>query len=129
MLDRTSQLNEKRPLTERERQAAANLRQIWERQKVGGRKLVQKEAAAAMDVQQSMISHYLNGITPLGTEAIMKWAMYLRVRPTDIDAEFEFKALAPGPLPAEAVEVAIGWLALPGQIQVTVKDLIFSAGK
>ncbi len=119
---------EKRPLTEREEHAAANLRRIWNYKKANGRKLVQKEAAAQFGVQQAMISHYLNGITPLGTVAIMKFSAFLRVPPTEIDPEFEFTSLVPGDVPAEAIEVAVSWMSLPPPIKMSVKALILSAG-
>ena len=118
---------EKRALTDRELLTAANLKRIWEREKANGRKLVQKEAAAEMGVKQSMISHYLNGVTALGTVATMKFSSFLRIRPTEIDPDFEFTSLVPGDLPVEAIEVAVRWMAISPPMKDTIRELILSA--
>jgi len=119
--------NQKRSLTAREQIAAANLSQLWTEKKKSGRRLVQKDAAAEFGMTQGMISQYLKGKTALGVKATMEFAIFLDVRPADIDPEFEFSSLAPGDLPPESIEVTLGWLALSPNIQKTTRELILSA--
>ena len=120
--------NTKRPLTAQEETAAANLRRIWDREKCGEKRLVQKKAAEALGVKQAMISHYLNGVTPLGIVAIMEFSLFLDVLPTDIDPQFKYASLVPGNLSPEAVEVAVGWTVLPAAMKNSFRELILSAG-
>jgi SOS-response transcriptional repressor LexA len=73
----------RRDLTEEEKTWARNLKAIYdaERQK---RKFTQEEAGYAMDMTQGAISHFTNGTTPLNTDAIIKFARFLKCRPRDI---------------------------------------------
>ena len=123
----------KRDLTPREKVAAANLERLWNEmveasKQPGRKKLVQKEAADALGFGQSMLSHYVTGRTALGLEPLLKFSMFLHVRPIDIDPEFEFANLIPGELPADAIEVAVGWLVLSPNMKKTTRALILSAG-
>ena len=122
----------KRDLTTREKVAAANLERLWNEmveasKQPGRKKLVQKEAADTLGFGQSMLSHYVTGRTALGLEALLKFSMFLHVRPIDIDPEFEFANLIPGELPEDAIEVAVGWLALSPNMKKTTRELILSA--
>lgn len=60
------------------------MRQIWdENKKALG--LTQEKAAAAMGFNtQAAVSHYLSGYTPLNTDAILKFAALLKVKPSQI---------------------------------------------
>ena len=51
----------------------------------------QVEAAKDMDWTQSAISHYLSNITELGPGAVVKFANFLDIDPTEIDPEVEHK--------------------------------------
>ena len=123
----------KRELTPREKTAAANLKRIWDEKSkesvaAGGKRLFQKEVAAVLGVGQSMISQYLNGTTRIGTDAILRFASFLKVRPTDIDPEFEYSSLVPGQLPSDAIEIAVIWNSLPPPHKKSTRDLILSMG-
>lgn len=51
----------------------------------------QVEAAKDLEWSQSAISHYLSNITDLGPAAIVKFANFLDVDPTEIDPDIEHK--------------------------------------
>ncbi|HDS4305535.1 TPA: helix-turn-helix domain-containing protein [Klebsiella aerogenes] len=67
-----------------EREAAKRLREIWNEKKVTLR-LTQEKAAEVLGFStQASVSHYLNGTTPLNTDATLKFASLLGVKPEDI---------------------------------------------
>ena len=68
--------------------AVANLRKIWQQKKVEMH-FTQVEAAKDLEWSQSAISHYLSNITDLGPAAIVKFANFLDVDPTEIDPDIE----------------------------------------
>jgi transcriptional regulator with XRE-family HTH domain len=70
--------------------AVANLRKIWQQKKVEMH-FTQVEAAKDLEWSQSAISHYLSNITDLGPAAIVKFANFLDVDPTEIDPDIEHK--------------------------------------
>lgn len=70
--------------------AVANLRKIWQQKKVEMH-FTQVEAAKNLDWSQSAISHYLSNITDLGPAAVVKFANFLDVDPTEIDPDIEHK--------------------------------------
>jgi transcriptional regulator with XRE-family HTH domain len=73
-----------RKFTPADRQAAKNLREIWDR-KYRELGLTQASAAEKMEFQtQSAVSQYLNGAVPLRIAAALKFAKILKVKPTDI---------------------------------------------
>ena len=63
-----------------------NLRRIWDAKK-SEMKFTQVQAAKELGWTQSAISHYLNNITDIGPQAIIKIANFLDVAPTDIDPD------------------------------------------
>ncbi|MGB1973324.1 MAG: helix-turn-helix domain-containing protein [Vibrio toranzoniae] len=65
---------------------AQNLRRIWDAKK-SEMKFTQVQAAKELGWTQSAISHYLNNITDIGPQAIIKIANFLDVAPTDIDPD------------------------------------------
>ncbi len=67
---------------------ALNLRKIWD-QKKSEMLFTQVEAAKDLDWSQGAISHYLNGLTDLGAPAVIKFANFLGVDPTEIDPNIE----------------------------------------
>jgi transcriptional regulator with XRE-family HTH domain len=64
--------------------AVINLRRVWESKKIEMR-FNQTGAAKELGWSQGAISHYLNNITELGPTAIVKFANFLDVDPTEID--------------------------------------------
>lgn len=74
----------KKTLDVAEADAAKRLRDIWDDKKVTLR-LTQERAAEALGFStQASISHYLNGTTPLNTDATLKFAALLGVKPEEI---------------------------------------------
>lgn len=71
-------------------QSVHNLRKIWQ-QKKQEMQFTQVQAAKDLDWSQSAISHYLSNITDLGPSAIIKFANFLDVDPTEIDPDIEHK--------------------------------------
>jgi hypothetical protein len=68
-------------------QNAQNLRRIWDKKK-SEMQFTQVTAAKTLEWTQGAISHYLTGETPLGLSAILKFANFLGVDPTEIDRDF-----------------------------------------
>ncbi len=64
--------------------AVINLRRIWESKKIE-MQFNQTGAAKELGWSQGAISHYLNNITEMGPTAIVKFANFLDVDPTEID--------------------------------------------
>lgn len=74
----------KKTLDAAEADAAKRLRDIWNEKKVTLR-LTQEKAADALGFNtQATISQYLNGSIPLNTDAALKFAALLGVKPEDI---------------------------------------------
>ena len=61
-----------------------NLRVIWDKKRIEMR-FTQVEAAKILGWSQGAISHYLNDLTELGPAAVIKFANFLNVDPSDID--------------------------------------------
>lgn len=73
----------KRIFTDADREAARNLRKLWEaRRELLG--LTQEKAGGEMGMNQSAVSQYLKGIVPLRLAAALKFAKLLKVKPTEI---------------------------------------------
>ena len=78
-----------RKISESDKIAARNLRNIWEakRESLG---LTQEKAAEIMGfATQGAVSQYLNGRTALNTDTILKFASLLKVDPEDINPELK----------------------------------------
>ncbi|WP_199016577.1 helix-turn-helix domain-containing protein [Shimwellia pseudoproteus] len=74
----------KKTLDAAEADAAQRLRNIWNEKKITLR-LTQDKAADALGFStQATVSQYLNGNIPLNTEATLKFAALLGVKPEDI---------------------------------------------
>jgi transcriptional regulator with XRE-family HTH domain len=79
----------RKPLSESDKAAAANLRRIWDEKKrdLG---LTQEKAAEAMGfTTQGAVSHYLNGYMPLNTDNLLKFAALLEVPPSAIRPDID----------------------------------------
>ncbi|ADW76535.1 helix-turn-helix domain protein (plasmid) [Rahnella aceris] len=77
----------KRKLTDEDLAAAKRLKAIWtsKRAALG---LTQEKAADLLGFNtQGAVSHYLNGVTPLNTDTVIKFSMLLMVKPEDIKPE------------------------------------------
>lgn len=61
-----------------------NLRKIWNH-KQNEMHFTQTDASKKLNWSQGAISHYLNNITELGPAAVIKFANFLHVDPTEID--------------------------------------------
>lgn len=74
----------RKPLSEPDKLAAANLRRIWDEKKLE-LGLTQDKAAEAMGfTTQGAVSHYLNGYLPINTDNLLKFAALLGVQPSAI---------------------------------------------
>lgn len=78
-------------LTSEQRAAAVRLKRLWQRacsiRAAQGERLTQEAAADALGWTQGAVGHYLNGRTPLGPAALLKWSVFLGVSPLDIYPE------------------------------------------
>lgn len=124
----TKRVAAERNITAADIEAAENLRRLWlaavGKAQDQGRRLTQKEAAAVLGWSASMVSHYLQCLTPLGPVAVLKWAAYLNCKTTDIRPDFKFAGIAPGELSQEGTEIAVRWEALPPRLRESVRALI-----
>jgi transcriptional regulator with XRE-family HTH domain len=74
----------KKTLDAAESDAAQRLRDAWEKKKVTLR-LTQEKAADALGFStQATVSHYLNGNIPLNTDAALKFAALLGIKPEEL---------------------------------------------
>ncbi|CNJ97249.1 XRE family transcriptional regulator [Yersinia mollaretii] len=106
----------KRKLSDEDLQAAERLRAIWN-YKRGMLGLTQEKAADIMGYNtQGAVSHYLNGVTPLNTDAVIKFASLLMVSPEEIRPELSelFSYVRKGPPPPSEHEEP-GWNHLTSQ--------------
>lgn len=82
-------MKKRRELTSEEMQWAANLKRLWlsrARNPKTNRRLSQEEAAERAGwVAQSTVSQYINGVIPLNTDAILKFAELIPCAPSDIN--------------------------------------------
>ena len=67
-----------------QKEVASNLRRIWERKK-SEMKFTQVKAAKELGWTQGAISQYLNNLTEMGPQAVIKMANFLDVSPVEID--------------------------------------------
>ena len=78
----------RRPLTNHEIDCAARLRSVWNREKEK-RGFNQEDAKLEMGFKsQSAVSHYINGVIPLNTDAKIKFSRFLRCSIEEIDPNF-----------------------------------------
>ncbi|WP_018610200.1 LexA family transcriptional regulator [Uliginosibacterium gangwonense] len=74
----------KRTLTDEDLAAAKRLRAIWDEKK-SALGLTQEKAAGILGFStQGAVSHFLNGVIPLNTDATLRFAAMLMVSPTEI---------------------------------------------
>jgi hypothetical protein len=117
-----------RKITKADKEAADRLKNLWRlRKKPLG--LTQEKVAALWGGHgepktQGLISQYLNGTIVLGPVAVMKWARILKVRPTDIRQDFEYKDMVSGDLRPDAIEIAIKWQSLPPRSAIDFKSML-----
>ena len=82
-------LMKRKPLSEEDRAAARALRSLWDARKKD-LKLTQEGAADKLGfTTQGAVSHYLNGYTPLNTDAVLKFAALLEVPPSAIRPDID----------------------------------------
>lgn len=76
-------VGQKKRLTAQQESARRNLRRIWEEKKkdLG---LTQQKIADRLGVTQGAVSHYLNGVNPLGQLQALRFAKILQVDPGEI---------------------------------------------
>lgn len=92
-------MTKRRPLTAREKIAQQNLRAIWNAKKKG-LELTQERAAHQLGwSSQGTVGQYLLGRVPLNTDALLKFAKLLQVKPTDIDPDFQWGDMVSGQQP------------------------------
>jgi transcriptional regulator with XRE-family HTH domain len=78
----------RRELTKDEKAAADNLKRIWEqkRKELGFKNQEQLGEVTGLGTQ-SVISQYMRGHIPLGTDAIIRFAKALKVSPSEINSK------------------------------------------
>lgn len=74
-------------MTDADLAAGRALRTLWDG-RAGALGLTQEAAGAALGINQSATSQYLNSKIPIGLEACIKWAALLRCDPAEIRPEF-----------------------------------------
>lgn len=95
--NKVRRMTKRRPLTAQEKIAQQNLRAIWQAKKKS-LDLTQEKAAHLLGwSSQGTVGQYLLGRVPLNTDAIMKFAKLLEVKPTDIDPDFQWGDLSISP--------------------------------
>jgi transcriptional regulator with XRE-family HTH domain len=77
-----------RQITDADRAAAANLRELWTAHK-HAHNIRQSDVAEALSISESAVTQYLRGDLPLGVKATLRWARYLNVAPSAIRPDFE----------------------------------------
>ena len=77
----------RRELDAREREAAQNIKRLWNEKRIR-EDVTETEAAKALGWSQSMFAHYKNGRQPAGVHAIVKLAEYFGCKPTDIRPDY-----------------------------------------
>ncbi|MFZ2982005.1 MAG: helix-turn-helix transcriptional regulator [Sphingobium sp.] len=79
----------RKPLSDDDLAAAQALRKLWDERKKR-LKLTQEGAAERLGfTTQGAVSHYLNGYTPLNTDAVFKFAALLEVPPSSIRPDID----------------------------------------
>lgn len=87
-------MTKRRPLTTREKFAQQQLRAIWQAKKKS-LDLTQEKAAHQLGwSSQGTVGQYLLGRVPLNTDALLKFAKLLEVKPSDIDPDFQWGDMA-----------------------------------
>jgi len=76
------------PLTSSQLEEASRLKAIWEARKKANRAITQESAGQDMGMTQGAIWQYLNGRIPIGTDALLKFAEYLKFDPADVRPDF-----------------------------------------
>lgn len=110
----------RRNISPQDREAASNLRGIWERKKRDF-ELTQEKAAEQFGGTQGLISQYLNGTIALGPVAVIKWSRILQVAPKDIRKDFKYSVVSEDLTP-RALELAYKWLSLPPRHQNAIEQ-------
>lgn len=125
--------------------AAARLKRIWDAKlkaaRAAGQPFSQESVGAALKMTQGAVSQYLNGKIPIGLNAVLAFASYFGVAPTEIRSDLEHlndagqrtgrESATVVPLPSQpagynlenialAVETTRYWLdlnGLPGRVE------------
>lgn len=118
----------KQKLAEYRQTDAQRLRAIWELRKTQHH-WTQDQAAEAMGIKQTLVSHYLNGRKAIGTEALLRWAKFLQVSPLEIKPDFEYRDMIPGKLSPSQIELALLWAQLPEQLAANFREQVRSTVK
>lgn len=79
-------MSTRRPLTVNEQAIAARVKSYWQAKK-DREKITQLEANKQLGWSPSVFGQYINGLMPIGMEALVKIADFLGVTPYDLDPE------------------------------------------
>lgn len=104
---------------------ADRLRAIWIMRKEQ-HNWTQEDAARAMGIKQTLVSHYLSGHKPMGVEALLRWAKFLQVSPIDISPSFPYRDMMPSKLSPPQIEVADLWGQLPDDLARAFREQLKS---
>lgn len=115
----------KRNLTPAEVEAAARLRRLWNQKKSELHLTQEKVAHLCGWGTQGTFSHYLQARIPLNTDAILKLAKVLQVRPEDIMPEIT-DLLAPflPPVSESMLGLVQAVESLPEPLQAAIRTLV-----
>ena len=91
----------RRELTAREKAVAARAKALWQAKKQMER-VTQNDANKALGWTTSVFGQYINGMMPIGMEALVKLAQYLNVSPYELDPGLAKEFVAP---PEDMVEL------------------------
>lgn len=86
----------RRSITNKDLEAAKNLKRIWDQRKKDGgwEHLTQEWAANEYGGTQGLISQYLLGRTAIGPVAVLKFSRILKVTPKQIRPDFDLTTVS-----------------------------------
>lgn len=126
----------KRNITIEDKVAAGIIRRLWADYKQKNQGATQEWAGQQLAMSQAAFSQYLRAEIPMGTDALLKFATFFGVAPSEIRQDNKLGELgrnvktndqlvARTDLTREAVELAHAWQALPPHRQQSFRDSIF----
>lgn len=115
-----------RPLTKADKEAALNLKTLFERSEYTQRSLgiAYGNGDESEQISQSAVSQYLHGKVPLGTIATMRFARCFECHPTDIRPDFSYSDMVPGDIPPDILKIAAELSLLSPEVRADVAEIV-----